>query len=76
MHRMRRVARVLELAGTVWLSPLGGGTCARVLWQWQMMTIAESRRSVIDEARRLRGERDAAMAEVMALAVMATVEEE
>ena len=56
----RRTARLLELTRVVWLSPLGGGACARALWRWQHAASIETRRQLLDESRRLRVERDGA----------------
>ena len=52
---------MLEMARVLWLSPLGGTAMARCLWRWRDAAGHEGRRLVIDEARRLRGERDQAM---------------
>ena len=52
---------MLEMARVLWLSPLGGGAMARHLWRWRDAAGQEGRRLLVDEARRLRGERDQAM---------------
>jgi hypothetical protein len=56
----RRTARLMELTRVVWLSPLGGGACARALWRWQHAAGLESRRQLYEECRRMRTERDGA----------------
>ena len=52
---------MLELARVLWLSPLGGAAMARYLWRWREAVGLEGRRLLVEEARRLRAERDQAM---------------
>jgi len=56
----RRSNRILEMQRVVWLSPLGGGACARAIGQWRLAAQAEGKRRLLDETRRIRSERDAA----------------
>lgn len=57
---MLRTGRLRSMSKTgFWPSPLGGGRLARALWRWELFVAAEGGRLVLEEARRLRVERDA-----------------
>tara|TARA_B100000513_G_scaffold117719_1_gene51733 strand:+ start:116 stop:823 length:708 start_codon:yes stop_codon:yes gene_type:complete len=50
--------RLQDAARSFWLNPLGGGALARALWLWQAAAAHVSRRQLVEEARRLRGEKE------------------
>ena len=54
----RRLMRLQDAARSFWLNPLGGGALARALWLWQAAAAHVSRRQLVEEARRLRGEKE------------------
>ena len=54
----RRLMRLQDAARSFWLNPLGGGALARALWLWQAAAAHVSRRRLVEEARRLRGEKE------------------